>query len=747
MIGKSISHYRILEKIGQGGMGVVFKAEDTKLMRTVALKFLPQELMRDPEAKTRFIREAQAAAALDHPHICTVYEIDEEGDRIFISMAFVDGKSLKQKLAEGPLEFPEASDLASQIASALLTAHTQGIVHRDVKPANVMLTKKGQAKVMDFGLAKLSWGADLTRTATVMGTAAYMSPEQVRGETADHRTDIWSLGCTLYEMLTGKRPFEIPETQAVFHAILSREPPALRSLRADVPEGLAAVVTKAMQKDPAHRYADLKPMIRDLKSIDETKSGFGPSPPPAEKVPSIAVLPFVNMSTDQENEYFSDGLTEELINALTKIPGLRVVARTSSFAFKGEKIDLREVGQKLNVETLLEGSVRKAGGRIRITAQLIDVKDGYHIWSERFDRKLEDVFAIQDEITSEIVSRLETSLPVRRMEPPEQPARNVEAYDLYLKGRYCFNQMGPDWVEKTLSFFGRAIESDPEFAPAHAGKAQAYILMATGFDILPSREVMPKAREAALRALEIDPSLSEAYVSLAAVATFYEWDRLSADKYFQKALELNPSSVDAHLWKEMYLTLLERRYSESLAVVEHAQELDPLNLLVKIRIGYCHYYLRDFDRAIEVFEQMLALEPNFVLAYHGLMDAYGQKEMFQEAIAAGEKVIAAGIRFVANLGVLGYYYGLSGDTEKARALLDELQERSRKGYRSSFWVGTIHLALGEIDLAFKWYRKAYEERDSNLTYITIPIPFASIVPDPRYAELLGQMGLEHLVLD
>jgi len=525
VIGQTISHYTILEKIGQGGMGVVYKAEDTKLKRTVALKFLPQELTRDPEAQRRFIQEAQAAAALDHHHICTVYEIDEADGRIFIAMAFVAGQSLKEKLEKGPLEVDEAVDIASQAAAGLRAAHDKGIVHRDVKPANIMLTKGGQAKIMDFGLAKLSWGADLTRTAAVMGTAAYMSPEQVRGEPADLRTDIWSLGCTLYEMLTGKMPFEVSESQAVFYAILHSEPPPLRSRREDVPEELARIVAGAMHKDPDGRFADLGQMIQALDSLSPTRSATARSTLPGEKAPSIAVLPFVNMSADPENEYFSDGLTEELINALTKIKGMRVVARTSSFAFKGEKIDIRDAGRRLNVDTLLEGSVRKAGHRIRITAQLINVADGYHLWSERFDRNLEDVFAIQDEITAEITAKLKATFDIALPGREKLRAGSVEAYDLYLRGRYCFNLLTPDWVEKTLSFYDQAIEKDPRFAPAYAAKAEAFIMLATGFDILPSREAIPEAKKAALKALEIDPSLSEAYVSLAAVATFYEWDR------------------------------------------------------------------------------------------------------------------------------------------------------------------------------------------------------------------------------
>ncbi len=745
MIGQTISHYTILEKIGQGGMGVVYKAEDTKLKRIVALKFLPPELTRNPEAKKRFIREAQAAAALDHPYICTVHEIDEANDRIFIAMAFVPGQSLKERIAKGPLEIDEAVSITVQAAAGLQAAHDKGIIHRDVKPANIMLTEGGRAKIMDFGLAKLSWGADLTRTAAIMGTAAYMSPEQVRGQQADLRTDIWSLGCTLYEMLTGKMPFEVPEIQAVFYAILNTEPPSIRSRKGDIPEELDRIVSKAIHKNPAGRYDDLGQMIQELDSLASIRSTPALSTHPGERVPSIAVLPFVNMSADPENEYFGDGLTEELINALTKIKGMRVVARTSSFAFKGEKIDIRDAGQRLNVETLLEGSVRKAGNRIRITAQLINVADGYHLWSERFDRDLKDVFAIQDEITAEIIKRLRATFDIALPGRDKRHAGSVEAYDLYLKGRYCFNLLQPDWVEKTISFYDQAIEKDPRFAPAYAAKAEAFIMMASGFDILPSREAMPKAKKAALKALEIDPSLSEAYVSLAAVATFYEWDRQNAKENFQKAIRLNPNSVSAHLWKEMYLSVLEHQYAEALEELERAQELDPLNLLVKVRMGYVHYYLRDFDGAVDVFNQILSFEPNFMVAHHGLMDAYGQKGMYEEALAAGEKVVNAGLRFVANLGVLGYYYGLAGANEKARALLAELQDRSKRGYVSSFWVGTIYLGLGDVDRAFEWFQKAYEEHDGNLIYITIPIPFKSIVSDPRYESLLRQMGLTHLL--
>lgn len=400
LIGKTFSHYKIIEKIGEGGMGVVYKAEDTKLKRTAALKFLRPDLTRDTEAKERFIQEAQAAAALDHPNICTVYEIDETEGHTCIAMAYVEGRSLKEKMAAGPFEWDEALGVISQVAEGLRAAHKKGITHRDIKPANIMLTEEGLAKIMDFGLAKLSWGADLTKTATVMGTVAYMSPEQARGEKVDQRTDLWSLGCVLYEMLAGQRPFRDVHDQATIYSILNEEPEPISRFRKDLPADAEKILEMCLRKDPQDRYGDMEALLSDLKPaarMDKTQTMR--SLPRQEEPPSVAVLPFVNMSADPEQDYFCDGLAEELINSLTKLKDIRVVARTSAFVFKGKAIDVREIGRKLNVEKVLEGSVRKSGNKLRITAQLINVADGYHLWSEKFDREMEDIFAIQDEIS------------------------------------------------------------------------------------------------------------------------------------------------------------------------------------------------------------------------------------------------------------------------------------------------------------------------------------------------------------
>ena len=460
---------------------------------------------------------------------------------------------------------------------------------------------------------------------------------------------------------------------------------------------------------------------------------------------SIAVLPFVNMSPDPEQEYFCEGMAEELINALTKIKNLNVVARTSSFAFKYEKTDIREIGRKLNVGILVEGSIRKAGNRLRITAQLIKVEDGYHLWSERYDRNMADVFEIQEEITLKIVDRLKASLNLQVKLPKERHSDNFTAYDLYLRGRYYINKFLPEYTHQAIEYYKKAIEEDPRFTLAYTSLAEAYTLLSMGFDILPTKDAMPMAREAALKALEFDPNLAEAYVSLGLVSLFYDFNRKSTIENFKKALELNPNSMSAHLWIEFYWSFMEGKFDESMATLQRAQELDPLNLLIKIRIGYVYIYKRDFDSAVNFFEKLLDSETHFPMGHHCLMEAYAQKKMYKKALAEGKKMLAKGAQTVANIGVLGFYYALAGEKDKANNILSDLIERSKNGYVSSFWIGTIYHGLGETDSAFEWFEKAYNDRDGNLIYITIPPPFDSLRSDPRFKQLLIKMGLENLL--
>jgi pentatricopeptide repeat protein len=451
------------------------------------------------------------------------------------------------------------------------------------------------------------------------------------------------------------------------------------------------------------------------------------------------------MSADPENEYFSDGLAEELINALTKLRDLHVVARTSSFAFKGEKTDIREIGQKLNVKTLLEGSVRKAGNQVRITAQLIKVEDGYHLWSDRFDRNMEDIFAIQDEITEKIVDNLKGTLDLPAQVQEKRKSVDLEAYDLYLKGRYYWNRFSPDWASKAMDYYNQAVDKDPNFALPYTALAEAYVLFSTGFDIWPSRDAMPKAREAANKALELDPGMAEAHVSLGLVATGLDWDRSTAKKHFQKALELNPNSAVVHQWIEYYLTFLENEFQEGIAHLERAQELDPLNLFIKIRLAFIYYYLWDFDRSLDMLKNIEESDPDFPIVYICLMDVYGQKGMYEEAIAAGEKMLSMGLRATSTLGILGAYCSRADEKERSMELLSELKERSKKGYVSSFWMGVVYYFFGDLDKAFEWFEKAYDEQDGNLMFITAPPPFKSIWPDPRYKKLLTKMGLTNIL--
>jgi serine/threonine protein kinase len=526
MIGRTISHYEILEKLGEGGMGVVYKARDTKLDRIVAIKLLPPHMSSDPDAVKRFVHEAKTASAIDHQHIGTIYEIDETDDgSTFIVMAFYEGETLRERIDRDGITVTEALEIASQIASGLARAHEKGIVHRDVKPGNILIDDHGLVKIVDFGLAKLGSLTKMTVVGTTMGTVSYMSPEQARGDEVDHRSDIWALGVVLYEMVTGRVPFRGEYDQAVIYSILNIEPEPVISLRAGVPMELEGIIRKALSKDHEGRYQRMEDIRSDLESfldkapLNPDKDGF------AEREPSIAVLPFVNISADPENEYFSDGLAEELINALTRLKGLRVVARTSAFRFKGKETDIREIGRQLDVGSILEGSVRKSGNRLRITVQLINVDDGYHIWSDRFDRELEDIFDIQDEIARAVVDKLEVTLSLKPGKPiVKQYTDDFDAYSLYLKGLYNWNLMTPESWILSRECLEKAVAIDPDFAPAYAGLAVWYQSQAYWGEMRPV-EAYEKSMENAKRALAIDEEMSMVHNVLACNYFLLDWAR------------------------------------------------------------------------------------------------------------------------------------------------------------------------------------------------------------------------------
>jgi serine/threonine protein kinase/Tfp pilus assembly protein PilF len=735
--------YRIGGEIGRGGMGVVFKAEDTKLKRPVALKLLPFELLYSPEAKERFIREAQAAAALDHPNICTVYEVEEQDGQAYIAMAYIDGKSLKARIAQGPLKVDEALEIAVQVAEGLEEAHRKGIVHRDIKPANIMLTAKSQAKILDFGLARLESAGDLTRTAMVMGTVAYMSPEQAQGHKVDHRTDIWSFGCTLYEMLAGRSPFQGGHEQAVFQAIIHGDPQPITALRGDIPAGLEQILDRCLKKNPLDRYPDAGSLIEDLKTVDLRDILTSPSLSPYKNAPSIAVLPFTDMSAEKDQDYFGEGIAEELINALAHIQELRVVARTSAFAIKGMNLDIREIGRMLNVKAVLEGSIRKAGNRLRITAQLINVEDGFHLWSERFDREMVDIFAIQDEISLAIVEHLKVSLRLgEKTALKKRSTDDPEAYNLYLKGLYFYARPSPDSLSKALNSFQAAIDKDPNFALAYAGMAGVFAGLGN-LNLAPPAEMWPKAKAALQKALSLDNNLAEAHAGAAALAFFYEWDWDAAGRSFDRVLSLNPGDAMSH-GQRGWFCLNRRRFDEAIREIKQALELDPLMPLYYVWSVGLHVAVGRPDEALQVFAKAMEIDPNSGLAYFHAGTAYARKGLLDEALDTFEK----GKRLVvfpgwaeANLGLL---YLKKGNREKAARILDEMIEGRNKINVSATNIAWLAGALGKLDLAFEFLDKAYEERDTLMAFIHIYTEWLcpAISADPRFKDVLIKMKLD-----
>lgn len=742
MIGQTISHYKILEKIGEGGMSVVYKAQDTTLGRFVALKFPSEQVLANEIKKTRFVREAKAAAALDHPNICILHEIGQAQGKTFISMAYVDGQSLYEKIKSGPLNLDEAVDIAIQAAQGLYEAHEKGIVHRDIKTGNIMVTAKGAVKIMDFGIAKLASDTSetqLTRQGAIMGTVNYMSPEQARGEPVDYRTDIWSLGIVMYEMLTGRLPFKGGTAQAVIHAILYEEPEKLRNLRREIPPPLEQAVLMSMQKEPANRHENLGVLISRLRAI---RRDYLTSSTPYKKSPSIAVLPFTDMSPQKDQEYFGDGMAEELINALTHVGDLHVIARTSAFAYKGKSVTVAEIGRDLNVETILEGSVRKAGNRLRITAQLVDTTSGHHLWSQRYDRDMDDVFAIQDEITSAIVDELKPKLlGQEKAKLAKRQTVELPAYQLYLKGRFFWNKRGAQNLEKAIEYFNKAIEEDRNYAAAYAGLASSYMLIPI-YSSVPPAEYARKARDNALKALKIDDSLAEAHASMGFIKVWYERDWDGADTHFKRASVLNPGCANTPHWRSQSF-LFRGRFEEAVREMERAFELDPVSAVINKDLATAYFFTGQYDRTIEFCTKALEIEPKMLFAHYHIGLVYLAGSMYEEALEEFQKEnqFQPDMPGISNA-LIVFTYMKMGKKELAKKILNQTVEQSKQRYAPPSFLASSYIAVGDKDKGFEFLKKAYEQQDCWLVVLKLGPVYETVRSDLRYIEMLKKMNLE-----
>jgi serine/threonine protein kinase/Tfp pilus assembly protein PilF len=803
MIGQIVSHYRILGKLGGGGMGVVYKAEDIKLGRSVALKFLPDELSKDRQAVGRFQREARAASALNHPHICTLYDVDDHEGTSFIVMECLEGKTLKHLISDEPINLQNVPEWGFEIADALDAAHAKGILHRDVKPANIFVTDRNQIKVLDFGLAKLlperrsSTGLTtrsdqttttednehLTSGGMILGTVSYMSPEQVRGEELDARTDLFSLGVVLYEIVTGKQAFPGNTSGIVFEAILNRAPISLVRLNPGVPAQLENIINKALEKNRNLRYqtaSDLRSDLQRLKrdtdssravipviltfpqklrrywrhlalvgalavalvlvalSVGGWRERFLGKPSPSQ-IDSIAVLPFLNLTNDPKTEYLTDGITESLINSLSQLPNLAVISRSTVFRYKGQATDPESVGKDLGVRTILSGRLMQAGDDLSISVELEDIQTKRQIWGEQYSRKVSDLASLQEELAADIYERLRPELTgeeKRRL--AKRTTENTEAYQLYLQGLFSWNKGTQEDFKKAADYFGQAVQKDPRYALAYAGLADTYSLLGDSGYLAPG-EAGPRAKAAAMEALEIDDTLAEAHTSVGLVREYYDWDWVGAEREFRRAIELNPNSATAHHWYGDYLTKM-RRLGEASRELKKAKELDSLSLTINTTLGWQFYIAGQNEQAIEQLRKVLEMDSKFAPARRTLEEIYAQSGMQKEAVAEREKALelSGSPELAASV---AQDFATSGYKGVLRSWLDGLLEVSKHDYISPYTVAETYARLGEKESSFMWLEKAYAVHDSRLASLKVDPGVDSMRGDRRFADLVHRLGL------